>query len=525
MLRNDLFISQTEQTIMNRKNVFFALFICIVFISSFLACSTTTPMRESAKKPDAPASLAASNPDNAEIRAVWVSVLGPGLRSEQEIRDMVDAVGRAHLNVIIAQVRRGGATIYPSDIEPRHAIVRDTPDFDPLATLLALAHDTSDGKNRIDVHAWFNMFKLGPQEDYLDSTPAPIGPLHPDWMTADFDGKTYDELEPGVPAVQEYTAKVIEECLKKYDVDGVNLDFIRYFGDDRGYNPVALERFHKQTGGRMDRPAVDDPAWSDFRREQVSAMVRRVAALTWTLRPNATFSVDATAFGGPGDSWETAAPYTVVYQDWSGWAEKGWVDWVARMGYKREETHADQFRDWADYSRALMDRSDGVIVTIGIGAHFNPMDAVLTQYREAQKRGLGTSMFSYRRPTRGASQHTAPGEAESPLWDALGSQIYPEPVPAPRPVWRDKYGTVGITVNSIKFEPLDNADVELTNVNTGEKRTAYTDGNGIVIFTKLTPGDWKADSKSVYDRYGIQGTAFPVPAGKVVWPRLTEPRQ
>ena len=75
------------------------------------------------------------------------------------------------------------------------------------------------------------------------------------------------------------------------------------------------------------------------------------------------------------------------------------------MGYKREwvEDQAKEFRDWADYSNELIDKSEGRMVTVGIGGHFNPIENMLTQYREARDRGLGTSLFSYDRPTQQAS--------------------------------------------------------------------------------------------------------------------------
>ncbi|MCH7549589.1 MAG: family 10 glycosylhydrolase, partial [Candidatus Krumholzibacteriota bacterium] len=128
------------------------------------------------------------------------------------------------------------------------------------------AHDTSGGKARLDVYAWFNVFKLGEQKDYLESIPAPIVVSHPEWLTRDATGEVTTALDPGVPAVQDYVIKIIEDCLKRYKVDGVNLDFIRYFSRDSGYNPIALERFRRRTG-RSELPAEEDEAWSDFRRE------------------------------------------------------------------------------------------------------------------------------------------------------------------------------------------------------------------------------------------------------------------
>lgn len=428
-----------------------------------------------------------------EFRAVWVSILGPGLRSEAEIKDMVAAVRRANLNTIIAQVRREGATIYPSEIEPRHAAVRGTPDFDPLATLLREARDTSGGKKPIAVHAWFNTFAMGAQKDYIGRTPKPMTEQHPDWFTRDDKGQKQEELDPGVPGVQDHTIAVIEECLKKYDVDGVNLDYVRYYEADRGYNPVALARFQKLTG-RTDKPEPNDEAWGQFRRDQVTNMVRRVAAAVWTHRPRATFSVDATAYGGPGASWDRSAPWRQVFQDWAGWAERGQVDWVARMGYKRHHIadHAQQFRDWADFSKALQDRS-GVQISLGIGGYFNYQEKALEQYREAQKRGLGTCLFSYNQPTEEARNVAALRDAKSPLWNILGTEIYPEFVPPPAPDWRGKLGTLAGRALDPYGSPIDGADVKLTSTS-GDSTviSGVTDGSGVYVITRIPPEAYHA---------------------------------
>ena len=50
------------------------------------------------------------------------------------------------------------------------------------------------------------------------------------------------------------------------------------------------------------------------------------------------------------------------------------VDLVLRMGYKREwvEDQKQEYRDWADYTVELIERSEGRMLTSGIGGHFNP---------------------------------------------------------------------------------------------------------------------------------------------------------
>ena len=447
-----------------------------------------------------------------EIRAVWVSVLAEGLKSQEEIKQLVAVARQANLNTIVAQMHREGATMYPSKIQPRHASVRDKEGFDPLATLLKEARDTSEGKAPLKVHAWFNSFKIGEQKDYLESTPVPIAVHSPAWYTRNRAGEIQHELDPGVPAVHDHMIRVIEECLQNYDIDGVNLDFIRFFGNDRGYNPIAMKRFYQQTG-QIGRPEVKDEAWSQFRRDQVSHFVKRCALSVWTIRPDAIFSVDATGWGpAPEESFSETSPYIEALQDWNGWVENAWLDLVLRMGYKRDwvEDQKQQYRDWADYTVELIDRVDGRMLTSGIGGHFNPMADGLAQYREAIDRGLGTCLFSYDRPTQEASDSDGSLKgANSPIWEILGRDIYPEKAPSPIPDWRDQKAFIGGFLKDESGKPIESGEVSLN----GTHLKTQSDGSGFFGFYALEPGNYTISAPGT----SLDGRDVRTKAGSVSW--------
>lgn len=447
-----------------------------------------------------------------EIRAVWVSVLGEGLKSRAEIEDLVAAVRQANLNTIVAQVQREGATMFPSSFQPRHASIAKQSGFDPLATLLEVARDTSGGGKALKVHAWFNVFRLGEQKAYLKSSPPPIAKTHSEWYTRDHAGKVQHELDPGVPAVQDHLITVIEECIQKYDVDGINLDYIRYFGEDRGYNPWAMKRFYQQTSIE-GRPEIEDPAWSQFKRDQVSNFVRRCAITVWTVRPQATFSVNAVGWGAaPHKDFSDTQPYFEAMQDWDTWVKAGWVDTVLQMSYKREwePDQKQQYRNWANYTENLVSRTDGRIVTMGIGGYFNPIGDALNQYREALDRNLGTSLFAYDRPTKEAAE--GKGDKQGPkskIWDQLRTEIYPEPIPAPTPDWREHLSMIAGYLLDDTGTPMDHVEVSLEN--TGY--SAYTDGAGFVAFSGLPPGTYRISCPD----HAIGGSEVETRAGGVTW--------
>jgi uncharacterized lipoprotein YddW (UPF0748 family) len=455
-----------------------------------------------------------SQPSDAatpEVRAVWVASLAPGIRAPDEVPRTVDALRRANLNTLIAQVRRQGMVYFDSELEPRATTITGSEDWDPLAQIVEEAHDTSDGKQRLDVYAWLNVYAVGDQEHLHGATPTPIAEAHPEWYALDRDGARTTFLDPGVPAYQEHFVGLVAEVLDQCEVDGVNLDFVRYPEEEAGYSPIALERFHRLTG-RSDTPEPDDAEWNAFRRDQVTAMVRRTMVTILEHRPEAMLSPCAVGFWGPpeeGQTFADTAPYRQVHQDWEGWARDGLVDVVTRMGYKREHIpeHAAHHRGWADFSVAL-ERESGRPITVGIGGHFNEPQNVLIQYREAVARGLGTTLFSYHRPM-GNAEETGLTGADSPLWDNLARDIYPTTASPPRPTWRAGRGTVAGFLRDGEDNPIDGGEVSLRGVG-GSQRS---DGNGFFAFLHLEPGDYVISAPGT----ALDATEVEVKAGSVEW--------
>jgi len=96
--------------------------------------------------------------------------------------------------------------------------------------------------------------------------------------------------------LQDYYVDVVMEIVNNYDVDGFNMDHIRYRDQYMGYNPISLGYFHQFTG-RSDRPAIDDPEWSAWRREQITNLVKRVYANILKVKPHVLLTIDGKCIG------------------------------------------------------------------------------------------------------------------------------------------------------------------------------------------------------------------------------------
>ncbi len=173
------------------------------------------------------ACAAAGSDSRFSFRGIWVDV---GSYNTPQLADkMLDQCKRAKINVIIASVLAHGALMHKSTHFLHTVVAND--DFDPLAYITAKAHAMG-----IQVHAWYAVYYEGVKG---------LQPAHPDWLCSDIDGKRMSEtyfLSPQVPGVNDYLLSVIRDSLA-YDIDGVQLDYIRYYGSSYDYSQAGRQPF------------------------------------------------------------------------------------------------------------------------------------------------------------------------------------------------------------------------------------------------------------------------------------------
>lgn len=161
------------------------------------------------------------------VRAIWVDI---GSYSTPQAADkMLDQCRRANINVILASVMAHGALTHKSTHFLHNVVVRD--DYDPLAYIAAKAHASG-----IQVHAWYAVYYEGAKG---------LQPAHPEWLCSDIDGVRMDTayfMSPQIPGVNDYLLSVIKDSLA-YDIDGVQLDYIRYYGSSYDYSDAGRKPF------------------------------------------------------------------------------------------------------------------------------------------------------------------------------------------------------------------------------------------------------------------------------------------
>jgi uncharacterized lipoprotein YddW (UPF0748 family) len=426
-----------------------------------------------------------------EFRALWADAYHPGLKSRQQIEELVETAQAASLNALVVQVRRRGDTYYPSALDP-WAPDAD-PSFDALAYLIQRAHAAG-----IEVHAWVTTLAIwggsttpaAPSHVYNLHGPGASGRDY--WLMTSYSGQEAADgvycLDPGHPDAVDYTVAVYEELAANYDLDGLHLDRIRYSWQNWGYNPTAVARFQAQTG-RSDVPEPSDPAWLQWRRDQVTALVRKIYLAVTALDSDLRVSAATSAAGSPPDEntpWETREPYTYHLQDWRAWLEEGIIDLALPMVYRNDEEYPGQFDGWSTWSK---DHQYGRGVVVGTGLYKNSLPDSMDQWgrvRQPSPQGnqaLGMCGYSYATP----SSEGDPGRAFA---NAAVTYLFDRSAAAPPLPWKDTPTLGHLAGTLIQQQPCFDLDGMLVQLSGPEARDLGADGSGWFGAVDLPPGEY-----------------------------------
>ena len=350
----------------------------------------------------------------AELRGAWVSAWGPGYLTAGQIDATIAAARKAGINALFIQVRKNADAYYDSEIEARASDI--AADFDPLAYAVSTGHAQG-----MQVHAWVNAFRVWTSKK-PPADPKHIVNLHPEWINVDSKGNTRASegtyLDPGVPAAREHIAKIVLDIANRYNVDGIQWDYIRYPSGEWGYSDAALARYYADTGATT-KPAAKDPKWLAWKRDQVTALVKTASEQVRAIKPKLLITASTIAWGGCPAEFAGTEAYAVVCQDWKLWAEKGYIDANLPMCYKTERStrSAQSFRNWLV---GFGKWAGGKPVYVGIDVTQNDDAGVLAEIEAVRKAGLGGYvLFDFNQSQRRGS-----------LVDAMAGAAKPSPEPA-----------------------------------------------------------------------------------------------
>ena len=280
-------------------------------------------------------------PRKGEIRAVW-DHSGCGLYPGDWARTMRILKGRGVTDLFV-NVAGAGFAHYPSDVLPRSKTYEQ--EGDQLKACLDAAKGTG-----VRVHAWVLCFNATrTTKDRLEA----FGRLG--WRLKTKDGVLSEYLDPSNAAVRKYLLDAIDEIQARYRVDGIHLDFVRWY--ERSVKPP----------------------------DAADVISRFVASARLHVRRPVWFT---TAVLG-----KYPACVASVGQDWDGWIDSNIVDYVVPMDY------TEDFAKYESFLRQHARRPGNArrtIVGIGVTANESRLTPVqvINQINLARRYGCaGVALF------------------------------------------------------------------------------------------------------------------------------------
>jgi uncharacterized lipoprotein YddW (UPF0748 family) len=289
-----------------------------------------------------------------EYRAVWcLSPFGvKGYSWDESIKNLKEK----NFNAIFPNMLRAGIAYYKSE-------------FLPVAEEIKIKGDQIEEclsackKYGIQCHIWkvnYNLFNASPE--FVEKM------RKEKRLQINKDGKELLWLCPSNPLNFKLEFDSMLEVIKKYDIDGIHFDYIRYPDSNSCYCQTCRENFEKEYNIKIKNWPDDvingiyKDDYKKWRQEQITKLVREVSIEARKIKPG--IKISAAVFPDYPYCKET------VGQDWKLWIEEGYLDFVCPMNYT---TSNYTFKNYIESQKGIIKKK--IPLYPGIGAYIlSPFD-------------------------------------------------------------------------------------------------------------------------------------------------------
>lgn len=328
-----------------------------------------------------------------EARSIWLdrgTIVAT--RNQAGMSDLFDRLKKAGINTVYFETNNAGFTMFPTEVGTPNP---ECATWDPLGVAVREAR-----KRGMELHAWVWIFAVGNirHNPIIGRDPDYPGPVlakyDPAWALAGANGaflpKNQPEfwLDPANPDARKYVKDLILEIVKKYPVDGVQLDYIRYpfnnRGSEMGFDWAGRTLFERETGLSLDR--LDDQTrlvWQAWKVAQVNEFVRDISATLKRMKSG--FRLSAAVYAIP-----KRLRLAQIQQEWETWVANGWVDTLNPMTYVT--TPDDLSRRAGEVRESTLDKA---LVYPGLSIRQLDTAGLIEQLDSSRAIGtLGTTLFA-----------------------------------------------------------------------------------------------------------------------------------
>ncbi|MGQ0712118.1 MAG: glycoside hydrolase family 10 protein [Gemmatimonadaceae bacterium] len=387
----------------------------------------------------------AAPPVRREFRGVWVASVAnidwpsrPGLSTWEQQEELLHVLNRCvalGLNAVVLQIRPAADALYASTLEPWSEYLTGRqgqapePAWDPLAFAVEEAH-----RRGLELHAWFNPFRARHPTATSEIAATHVAKRRP---TLVLSYGRHLWLDPGLPEARAYSIRVIADVVRRYDIDGVQIDDYFYPYRERDSSGALLDfpdslswARYVGTGGALGR--------DDWRRSNVDVFVRDLYRAIKRTKRRVRFGVSPFGIWRPGypATVQGFDPYEQIYADARKWLVEGWVDYFAPQLYWPIQPPAQSYPVllawWAQENVKRRHLWPGNFTSrVGAGdstRRWTPAE-ILDQVRLTRERAGATGNIHF-------SMKVFLENRDS-IATALARGIYAEPALVPRTPWLD----------------------------------------------------------------------------------------
>ena len=283
-----------------------------------------------------------------EFRGTWIA--RDALATKEGLARAMDSLAANNFNVVFVNVWSRGYPLWQSDVFQQHTGMRIDPIFgerDILAEAIAEGH-----KHGLHIEAWFEYgFVGGWSGNQPVGKKGPIFDAHPDWVAKKANGNEIDNsnfywMIHTHPGVQEFLIGMAEEICLKYDIDGIELDRIRYSSLEYGYDSYTDSLYRAENNNTPPPTNVADPSWIRWRADKINDFISLAYSRIKQANPKVNVSNAPSLY-----SSSSYTAYQSFCQDWVWWVNNNKVDNVQVQSYV---SSSSSFSNIMDFVKSLL---------------------------------------------------------------------------------------------------------------------------------------------------------------------------
>ncbi len=314
-----------------------------------------------------------------ELRGVWVAWAGSSVPSKERIASIMDDLAAHNMNTVYVDIWRFGYPYFRSNVFQQLTGIWTDPAIDEgrdlLAEFIAEGH-----RNGLHVEAWFEYGFVACQGNIEHLYKA-----HPQWFAKKKNGSVlfngdyrYKWLSHCNSEAQQFLIDLCLEVIQNYDVDGIELDRIRYPELDCGYDSATIALYKKDHNGNVPPQTIANANWMRWRADKLTEFTAVLYDTIKKVRPEIFVSNAPIVYSYGFDNF---------CQDWRPWINEGYLDFISPQVYR--STNAQYSSDLNIQFSYVRDKSKFYpgLTTI-TDTYLLPTSEIIAMIETTRKRGL-----------------------------------------------------------------------------------------------------------------------------------------